>query len=317
MPHSIPLNLFDADDTDSEKRIATVIQDLIDGSQKPASAARIIHETVVVDCRDAQASLDSVPDPSHEQLENGPQPDGWMKFAWDCLGKAAMKVPADHEGQDKLIALVQELRQLPKASIPWVAVGGITETALWDLTKENGYGGLAQWLWELDQGAFTGAQQVEADPSTATAYLNFSAFLSRLLASGVADTNRLNALLRPSPFATSSPISIVRDPRHYEPYASAAAQWILHAGNTLYELCENRILVEVGKQRFTRVLWESWKSKFEAIERENKFTKEARSIARQAVDAMDRLKNEGFDPTKSVVEKFGYIQPLEDGDEES
>ncbi|KAI0378211.1 hypothetical protein F5Y04DRAFT_291450 [Hypomontagnella monticulosa] len=313
MSHSIPLNLLDADDTDSEKKVATAIQNLVDGSLDPTAAAKLIHQTIIDDCRDAQASLTSASSTAPEQSEKGPQPDGWMKFVWDCLGKAAMKVPADHEAQDKLIALVQELQQLPKTRIPWVAVGGATETTLWELTKENGYAGLAQWLWELNEGTFT--QYMKGNSSAATAYLNFSAFLSRLFASGTADTIRLSALLRPSPFATGALSSMVRDADQYQPYVSAGAQWILHAGNTLYELCEDHILIEVGKQRFTKTLWLSWKVKFEALGEEDEFSTEVRDIARRAVAAMDQIEGAGVDPTKSVVEKFGYIRPLEVDDE--
>ncbi|KAI0118983.1 hypothetical protein F4814DRAFT_222812 [Daldinia grandis] len=313
MSSFIPLDLSYEGDSNTDRIIASALQDLVNDKKSPRSAAEIIHGAIVDDCRNAYASYNSVPNPSAEQIQSGtvrvPNPGGWMEYLWDCLGRAAMSVPADHRGQARLISLLQELQRLPKRPVPEFVAGEMGETVLWIITKETRYEGLTQWLWDLDQGNFNSARQIEGDPNAATAYVNFSAFLARLLAAGIADTNTLSALRRPSPFATSHQDHISQEVPRYEPYAAAAAQWIIYAGEALFELCENRILVEVGSLRYSRALWHVWSVKFKVFAESNEAGAEAREFARRAVDKMDRCKRDGVDPAKSVVEKFGYLRP--------
>ncbi|KAI1658878.1 hypothetical protein F4813DRAFT_355000 [Daldinia decipiens] len=316
MSSFISLDLSCEDGSDAKKRIVATLQDLVNDTESPGSAAKIIHGVIIDDCRDAYTSYNSVSNLTAEQIESStvrtPKPGGWMEYLWDCLGRAAMRVPADHKGQDRLVDLLQELQQLPKSPVPEFVAGEMRETLLWNITKETRYEGLTQWLWDLDQGNFNGApRQVESDPNAATAYINFSAFLARLLASGVADTNTLSALRRPSPFATSHQDHIVRDLPRYEPYAAAAAQWILYAGDVLFELCEKRILVEVGSLTYSRALWYVWSVKFKVFAESNESSTEVREFARQAVNKIDQCKKDGINPAKSVIEKFGYIRPEE------
>ncbi|KAI0848547.1 hypothetical protein F5Y00DRAFT_270056 [Daldinia vernicosa] len=316
MSSFISLDLSYEGDSVTENKIVATLQDLVDDAESPRSAAKIINRVIIDDCRDASISYNSASDPTAGQIESGtvraPNPGGWMEYLWDCLGRAAMRVPADHRGQDRLVSLLQELRQLPKILVPGLVAGEMRETILWNITKETRYEGLTQWLWDLDQGNFNGARQVESDPNAAAAYINFSAFLARLLAAGVADTNTLSALRRPSPFATSHQDRILHDLPRHEPYAAAAAQWIIYAGDVLFELCEKRILVEVGSLRYSPALWRVWSVKFKAFAESNDPSTETREFARQAVDKMGQCKRDGINPAKSVVEKFGYIRPDED-----
>ncbi|KAF3063701.1 hypothetical protein GL218_02607 [Daldinia childiae] len=315
MSSFISLDLSYEGDSDTEKKIVATLQDLVDNRESPESAAKIINGVIIDDCRDAYTSYNSVSDPTAEQIESGavraPKPSGWMGYLWDCLGRAAMKVPVDHKGQDRLVYLLLALQQLPKSPVPEFVAGEMRETILWNVTKETRYEGLTQWLWDLDQGNFNGARQVESDPSAATAYTNFSAFLARLLASGVADTNTLSALRRPSPFATTHQDHILQELPRHEPYAAAAAQWIIYAGDALFELCEKRILVEVGSLRYSKALWYVWSVKFKVFAESNESSPEVREFARQAVDKINQCKKDGINPAKSVIEKFGYIRPEE------
>ncbi|KAI1390685.1 uncharacterized protein F4822DRAFT_426534 [Hypoxylon trugodes] len=141
MTPSIPLHLSDEDDSDSNKRIIDMLQSVVDGTENPISGARIIHDVVVNECRQAYISYTSTSSLEAGQMEGGVYsgPDGWMKFLWNCIGKAAIRIPASHEGQDRLVSLLRELHQLPKTSVPRVLSGEVTEKVLWDLTKETGY----------------------------------------------------------------------------------------------------------------------------------------------------------------------------------
>lgn len=143
-------------DSEAESKIITTLHSLVDGSLEPQAAAQTIDAEIVRDCQEAYASYTSVSNPSQEQLADGtiraPRPVGWMKFLWDCMGRAAMDVPATHSGQDHLISLLQELQQLPKHQVPWLASGNLIEKELWTLNAKNDYEGLSQWLWELHEG---------------------------------------------------------------------------------------------------------------------------------------------------------------------
>lgn len=135
MASSIVLDLSDPGDSQSEVRIADTIQDLVNGLKDATTAAQDIDDVVV----------------SESQTEV-PKPSGWQKYLWDCLGKAAMAVPFDHDGQDRLVALLQELQRLPRHKVPQKIGDEIIQKELWVLTQKNRYDGLEQWLWELDQG---------------------------------------------------------------------------------------------------------------------------------------------------------------------
>lgn len=134
MTFLLALNLSDPDDSQSEVLVANTIKDLVNGSKDAATAARAIDQVIVSE--------------SHGSLK----PSGWQKYLWDCLGKAAMAVPFDHDGQGCLVALLQELQHLPRHEVPQKIEGEILQKQLWVLTRENKYDGLEQWLWELDQG---------------------------------------------------------------------------------------------------------------------------------------------------------------------
>lgn len=311
MSFSIALDPLDPEYTKDrhESQFTTVIRDLINGSVDPASAARSIDKIVVDECQEAFVSYTSVPNPTPEQLADGtvlsPRPAGWEFFLWNCLGIAAMKLPADDASQDRLVSLVQELQRLPRRAVPSLTAGRLGEKELWNLSRENGYAYFGDWLSELHEGHFVGRGHIEKDTAASTAYLNFSSFLARLLASYIVDTTGRCALIRPSSFARS-PISA-----RYEAYSNAATQWIEYAGEALYEMCEKGVL-KIGKQRWTRGLWDSWKAKFAFVKDNDEFTKDGRERATMALDRMAQIETKDLGGIRGgVVEYFGFIIPEE------
>ncbi|KAI7782020.1 hypothetical protein LA080_013958 [Diaporthe eres] len=312
MPFSIALDPLDPEFTKDkhESQFTTVIQDLINGSVDPASAARAIDKIVVDECQEAFASYTSVPNPTPEQLADGtvlsPRPAGWEFFPWNCLGIAAMKLPADDASQDRLVSLVQELQRLPRRAIPSLTAGCLGEKELWNLSPENGSAYFGVWLSELHEGHFGDRGRIEKDTAASTAYFNFSSLLARLLASHIVDTTGLCALIRPSYFERS-PISA-----RYEAYSNAGAQWIQYGGEALYEMCEKGVL-KIGKQRWTRGLWDSWKAKFASVKDNDEFTKDGRERAIKALDRMAQIETRGLTGIRGgVVEYFGFVIPEEE-----
>ncbi|KJZ74996.1 hypothetical protein HIM_05482 [Hirsutella minnesotensis 3608] len=301
MEASVRLNISDDGDSEADKEVIGALDALVNGFISPDKAAVYIDTTIAKDCQEAHVSYTS---PSRPSLTSGgevnrtPSTSGWLKFLWDCIAKSSMAIPFDHSGQDRLAALLLELQRLPRHDVPEL------------------YQGLEQWLWEIDQGHFTGTRQVETSSSAATAYMNFSAFIARLFANGIVETSRLCALIRPSPFALSKPLASTRysDPaeaaQHYEPYASAAAQWILFAGEDLFIMCQQNVILQVGKQKWTRALWDSWKAKFLIIAKAEQFSSQARGFATRALERIAETERSKASST-SVVEKFGFMSATE------
>lgn len=141
---------------------------------------------------------------------------------------------------------------------------------------------------------------MESSKSTADLYINFSAFLARLLAGQVAEATRLSALIRPSAFATQN----AEIYENYEPWASAAAQWILYSGEALYEMCDRETIIEIGKQKWTIALWNAWRSKFKIVAETDRFSTQARTFASAALEKMAEVEKNGV--TTDVVAKFGF-----------
>ena len=100
--------------------------------------------------------------------------------------------------------------------------------------------------------------------------------------------------------------------KRYEPYAAAAAQWILHAGDALFELCEKDIR-GLG-MRWSSTLWDSWKAKFEEVQEDKRFSEAARDLVRQALEHMNRL--EHVKGTNGIVQILGLTSWMEQDKDE-
>ncbi|KAI1145780.1 hypothetical protein F4825DRAFT_467061 [Nemania diffusa] len=307
MSSTFDLGLSRSSNTGAEEGIATAIQAMVNSSLEPIEAARSIDQTIFKDCRDVYVLYSSSPETT---AAPGPDPVGWMKYVWDCLGRAAMKIPADSPAQDRLVSLIQELQGLPRRHAPWLAAGSLDERELWNLVPATQYEGLPQWMWELNEGNFA-TSKLDSDPKLATEYINFSAFLARLLGGGIAEVTRLSALIRPSPFATSKASNPQLSPE-FDPYAAAAAQWILYAGDVLFEMCQKGAMVEIGSQRWTPSRWDSWKTNFGTIIDDTRFSSQARQLAARAKERIAQIEEQGINATESVVQKFEFIVPEDD-----
>ena len=78
----------------------------------------------------------------------------------------------------------------------------------------------------------------------------------------------------------------------YQPYASAAALWLLNAGDALFEFCDNGVH-PIGVSR-RRLLWESWKEKFGEVVQDTRLNESTRRLVRQAMERMDQLEQGGW-----------------------
>lgn len=144
----VDVGLFDPDDDANETRIAATFQELVDGTTSPASAAKIVDEVITRECTEALSAYKT------QSSAKGPSPAGWQKFVYDCIAKAAMKVPSSHQGQDDLVHFLDELSKLPQHRVPALYRNPerFEEKQLWILNRENGYDGFGQWMWDRHEG---------------------------------------------------------------------------------------------------------------------------------------------------------------------
>nr|POE94698.1 hypothetical protein CFP56_16935 [Quercus suber] len=275
---SIHLNISYPDDTEEEKVIVEQLQSLVDSDTSPRSCAEKIDHVIVADCAGSSIL-------------------GWQHHLWNCIGKAAMDVPANHPGQDNLVTFLLELQRLPRHRITYHVGEEVFEKEMWSLTPANRYDGFEQWMWDLNQGIPVGAPQADRSDDPAPSYQNFSAFLARLLSGGVVEATRLSALVRPSLFGDKSPSG--SSAARYEPYVCAAAQWILHAGRALFEMCEKETVVEIGPYKWTPAVWKMWKVKFVTVLEMEQFGEKCHELVARVVERMSEIEQEGV--TTDVV----------------
>ena len=136
------------------------------------------------------------------------------------------------------------------------------------------------------------------------------------------ETTRLCALTssefarrNPAAKATTSHADADAAAREYEPYAAAAAQWIVQGGPALYEMCVKDVVFQIGKKKWTLALWESWKTKFEAVAKDDRYSSPMQEMAKQALVKMATLEEEGI-TEPGVVFKFNPVISNDIGDEE-
>ena len=136
------------------------------------------------------------------------------------------------------------------------------------------------------------------------------------------ETTRLCALTssefarrNPAAKATTSHADADAAAREYEPYAAAAAQWIVQGGPALYEMCVKDVVFQIGKKKWTLALWESWKTKFEAVAKDDRYSSPMQEMAKQALVKMATLEEGGI-TEPGVVCKFNPVISNDIGDED-
>ncbi len=126
--------------------------------------------------------------------------------------------------------------------------------------------------------------------------------MARLLSAGVAQAAGLSALVYTfSPFATRHPsaratkthVDAELAAREMDPYVGAAAQWILHGGDVLYEMCAKDVVFTYGQKKWTLALWENWKDKFAATADDERYGGPTRDLAKKALERMAKLERSG------------------------
>jgi hypothetical protein len=114
------------------------LESLVNGEISPTDAARKVDSIIITDLARADSESHAL---------------GWEQHLWDTIGRSAMVIPAEHPGQEKLIEFLQDIQKLPRTTMSYSVAGVQHEKVFWSLTASNHYANLAQWLWELNEGA--------------------------------------------------------------------------------------------------------------------------------------------------------------------
>lgn len=325
------IDIRQGDEDAAESKLVGALNELLNGKSDAATAAKLVDQVITEECQKGAARYEAANAEDKDNVDKSAI-GGWQKFLYDDLiARGAMLAPTDHAGQDQLVSLVQELNRLPRHTVPRVLPDGtVDQKELWNISRETNYDGFQQWLSEIiasgckyryliagfngcffrpfTDGAMT-ANPYGKEKDTKH-YVNLSSFLARLLASGTAALLEASALL--DPFAKRSLVTVAsQKPETYAYQVAAAAQWILHSGEAIREMCQKRAMA--GK-RWTPELWESLKEKFDAVAKDERFTAEGCEWAAKARDRMVELEQQDLSGKEGVVEMFKFRGPAADED---
>ena len=113
---------------------------------------------------------------------------------------------------------------------------------------------------------------------------NYQAFLARLILSGLCDCSSFSALA--SMLSEPHPRPDPGDVGRLAIQASAAAQWILYAGEFIYFCCPGGCKGSAGIEVWTSNHWQVWKEMFGDIIRRDHYDRGAKATAQEAVREM-------------------------------
>lgn len=145
----------DDDKRDAPKKIHCIVLGMYDTARQGPDAAREIDRIIQEDTQEAYLAYIAAGKPTVEECRSGniryPAPRDLLHFIFNCLGTAAMELTPRHQAQVYFVEFLKELQNMPKIKLPDASGDELDEIELYNITPENGYGGFAQWLWDLNQ----------------------------------------------------------------------------------------------------------------------------------------------------------------------
>lgn len=83
--------------------------------------------------------------------------------------------------------------------------------------------------------------------------------------------------------------------KSYEPnkvYTAATAQWILHAGHTLFRLCEQTPHLGIARYGLSQASWSSWRNNFERTCIDRNISARDRQLSFKALAQMSMIESQ-------------------------
>ncbi|KAL1847246.1 hypothetical protein Daus18300_014010 [Diaporthe australafricana] len=216
--------------------------------------------TQAAQCLDAIAP-DNRPDLPGEEREPALN---WMLEVSDLIWKVAKQIPYDHEGQDKLVQLIQALQQLP---ITATYYSSRSKVSMW----RNHFEG---WCDSERHSLLTPEKRKDPPKTKCDHYINANAFSARVGGAGMMKCCSYNFGYSAIETAFNGPINIYGS--HSGDILSchviAGAQWIVHATEWLWsELLWGKIeCCKVNKNGikfpdYEPSLWVTWLRGFQQL----------------------------------------------------
>lgn len=164
MASFVDLALYRDEDSEEERMTKGILYALVNNAIPPEAAAHRFDSWVVSNATSRLLSVLARESPhrltADEEEENihiasfAPNPAGDVWLMIDEIGTAAMGVPPDHPGHDKLVEMLKVLQAMPSRTVPQCnsedLTGRSTPHELWANMNEEFT--VSQWLLELGQG---------------------------------------------------------------------------------------------------------------------------------------------------------------------
>ncbi|EPQ57540.1 hypothetical protein GLOTRDRAFT_74409 [Gloeophyllum trabeum ATCC 11539] len=217
---------------------------------------------------------------------DGAAVEGLLWDLWYATIEAAQRTPHASPRQQALVDVVAGLKARAEPPEPADAARGgwvFAERGLWGAPKLLGAAMRETWNARPDErgGAGMGGEGMGAGE-----WANVNAFAARLSAGGVCDFVL---------YAIWSVRDALEEERAEGALVPGAGVWFLYAGRAIWESAEEYGragrggVVWTGKSGFCKERWGLWKKRFGEVVRDGGVGEEARAMARQAVEAMERV----------------------------
>ncbi|KAF7714642.1 Uncharacterized protein PECH_007199 [Penicillium ucsense] len=264
-----------------ETKLFNILHDLIQPGNKlePTAAAAQINDLFPSNGEDSSKAAVS----PEEQDDAATEPEAFLWALWGLIIQVMRLVPPRHPGQDRMISLLQSLRELPARSLE-----------IW---------GSEQQLWSdfpilrpclRDHLDYIG----QADPDGISEWINQNSFMARLVGKGLLSWDTLIVWMMRDVLEDDLP----QEEMVQDCYISVASEWITHAGTTIYNQLSSQEMTEQQKRvmkggklyegpaglRVER--WGFWKSRL--AETSQQASGKVRPAARAAADRMAEIEEQ-------------------------
>lgn len=336
------LGISKASDNGREKRFVEIIEGVARGTIRPPAAAREMDDIVRDSNYDAYGRdferinfgyVDNTPG-----LELTSDAGTWQTCLWYSIGRACTSIPANHQGQELLIQLLEELTFLPKHEVAYFTINDVEKKEeLWTLSRKDGYRMFPECLTIihskptntpstgqsnrmltmpfaddlLDYRTIDDRDPTCIDYSARTSFINFSSLTARLVGAHLVNVLNLSPLTSRI-FWNDNQIQIIRSSESTSAIL-AAAQWIYHAGPDMLEMCLQQ--VQDGPYLYTMDCWARWKLIFMDVSMYGSgFNALARRAAQVSVEVMSDAECDAeraeYDDEPSIIDAFGLKSTL-------
>ncbi|KAI0548486.1 hypothetical protein F4679DRAFT_550637 [Xylaria curta] len=320
-----PLNvkLFREDDDQDDLAHKRIIHALVTGAVTPAAAAADFNAWVIAESSRRHQELALRADWANLTAQEGargmtmrmltPNASGYIEDTFTTIAKILPAFPPGHEGQDRILQFLLELRALPRHDAPDSIADAETREVRY--IKLWPFGG--NWLataelyrWQVADILSNRSDMQKLQSEARTHWCNLQSAMARLTSQNLIDCSFLCALDDIMPQNCGYPSADgkareIGDMNRLSADAVAGAQWVLRAeeGRWVYARCREEsagIKQDSGEweteERCRRMWslerWSEWKRQFRLIAGDNQIDKDSRRLIKLAVERMEEYERD-------------------------